>query len=220
MINVGTPAVAGEWTPCPHGELPPVATSRRKRVLDVVVASLALVTLLPLLLLITCAVLIESRGPAFFRQERSGLGGKRFQILKFRTMYVQPEADAIRQATIDDSRVTAVGRVLRRLSLDELPQLLNVLGGDMSLIGPRPHAVSHDLIWSDVVPEYVERFRTRPGLTGLAQVRGYRGEVRTLDCIVNRVRSDNEYVDLWSLRLDLEIFAGTLKRMFRDPAAY
>lgn len=220
MIHVGTPTADAEWSPCAFGNFPPVATSRSKRAFDVTVASLTLLVMLPLLVLIAVAIVLESKGPAFFKQERSGLGGKRFDILKFRTMHVQPPEATVDQAIVGDSRVTAIGRVLRRLSLDELPQLINVVRGEMSLIGPRPHAINHDMLWCEAVPEYMDRFRARPGLSGLAQARGYRGEIRTLNCIIKRVQSDNEYVERWSLSLDIEIIVVTLKKMFRDPSAY
>ncbi|HEX7890923.1 MAG TPA: sugar transferase, partial [Ramlibacter sp.] len=154
-----------------------VAFSRRKRAFDMVAACLALLVFLPLLLLIGVAIWMESEGPVLFRQQRTGLHGRPFRIYKFRTMRVTEDGADIRQAVRGDSRITPLGALLRKLSLDELPQLVNVLKGEMSIVGPRPHALAHDLVWRDRVPGYAGRFRTRPGLTGAAQVNGYRGEV-------------------------------------------
>jgi putative colanic acid biosynthesis UDP-glucose lipid carrier transferase len=126
----------------------------------------------------------------------------------------------VRQATRDDARVTALGAVLRKFSLDELPQLLNVLRGEMSLIGPRPHAVAHDEQWGRLAPGYDRRFRARPGLTGYAAVCGFRGEVRELQAIIDRVESDNEYIDTWSFGLDMKIVWRTLPLIFGDSRAY
>jgi putative colanic acid biosynthesis UDP-glucose lipid carrier transferase len=206
-----------------HPEMPPleaVATSRRKRAFDIVMALGALLVFLPLLLTIAALVRLESPGPALFRQRRTGLGGKIFTVFKFRTMTVAEDGATVRQATRGDARVTALGAVLRKLSLDELPQLLNVLRGEMSLIGPRPHAVAHDEQWGELVPGYDRRFRARPGLTGYAAVSGFRGEVRELQAIIDRVKSDNEYIDTWSFALDLKIVWRTLPLIFTDTRAY
>ena len=169
-----------------------VATSRIKRGLDLIAALGALMIFLPLLLSIGVMVRMETPGPALFRQRRTGLGGKVFTVFKFRTMTVAEDGDVIRQATRGDARLTPVGRVLRKFSLDELPQVLNVLRGEMSLIGPRPHALAHDETWSKLVPGYAQRFRARPGLSGYAQVCGYRGEVADLASLRARVEADNE----------------------------
>lgn len=196
------------------------ARSRRKRSFDFAMAFAALLVFLPLLLTIALLVRLESHGPALFRQRRTGLHGRIFTVFKFRTMTVAEDGATVRQATVGDARVTAIGAILRKLSLDELPQLLNVLRGDMSLIGPRPHAVSHDEMWGAQVPGYERRFRARPGLTGYAAVCGFRGEVKDLQAIVDRVESDNEYIDTWSFGLDLKIIWRTLPLIFGDSRAY
>ncbi|RAK66566.1 sugar transferase [Phenylobacterium kunshanense] len=197
-----------------------VAVSRRKRAFDVMVALAALVVFLPLLLLIGLMVRLESPGPALFRQRRTGLNGRVFTVFKFRTMTVAEDGDTVRQATRGDARVTALGAILRKFSIDELPQFLNVLRGDMSLIGPRPHALAHDEAWSQAVPDYDRRFRARPGLTGYAAVCGFRGEVKELQAIVDRVNADNEYIDTWSFALDMRIVWRTLPLIFGDARAY
>lgn len=196
------------------------ARSRRKRGFDFAMACAALLVFLPLLLTIALLVRLESQGPALFRQRRTGLHGRIFTVFKFRTMTVAEDGPTVRQATVGDARVTAIGAILRKMSLDELPQLLNVLRGDMSLIGPRPHAVSHDEMWAAQVPGYERRFRARPGLTGYAAVCGFRGEVKDLQAIIDRVESDNEYIDTWSFGLDLKIIWRTLPLIFGDSRAY
>ncbi len=197
------------------------ARSASKSALDILVAALALLFLAPLLLVCALAVKLDSPGPVLFRQRRSGLNGRVFQILKFRTMRVSEDGDDVRQARKDDDRVTRVGAFLRRTSIDELPQLWNVLKGDMSMIGPRPHALAHDARFGALVPTYRGRFRAKPGLTGLAQVRGHRGEVRELSEMTARVDSDNDYVENWSLLLDLRIALATVALLLgRDPNAY
>lgn len=198
----------------------PVATSAAKRMVDVILSSLALLVFLPLLLVIAIAVRLESRGPALFRQRRTGLNGKVFTIFKFRTMTVAEDGGDIRHATKNDARITALGLILRKCSLDELPQLLNILRGDMSVVGPRPHAISHDEYYGARIAAYGQRFRARPGLTGNAQVLGFRGEVHELQCMVDRVDADNEYIERWSLGRDLWIMLCTVPLMFRDPNAY
>lgn len=199
---------------------PDVARSRAKRGLDLAFAIAALVLLAPTLVLIMALIWLEDRRPVIFRQPRTGLHGRTFQIYKFRTMRVVERDGDIRQATRGDARVTRVGGVLRALSLDELPQLVNVIRGEMSLIGPRPHALAHDQQWGEQVPNYRRRFRAKPGLTGLAAVSGHRGEVTSLEQIAGRIEADNAYIDRWSLRLDLKILCQTLPLIFRDPNAY
>ncbi|MFZ5720360.1 MAG: sugar transferase [Pseudomonadota bacterium] len=197
-----------------------VATSAGKRALDIAGAAFALLLFLPLLLCIALAIRLESGGPAIFKQRRTGYRGRIFTIYKFRTMTVAEDCADVRQATRDDARVTPLGGLLRKLSLDELPQFLNVLKGDMSLVGPRPHALAHDGHYGDLIPAYVDRFRAKPGLTGLAQVNGLRGEIHAIDCMRDRVAADNLYIDSWSLGLDLAILAKTALIIFRDPRAY
>ena len=198
----------------------PVATSRLKRAFDIVTSFGALLFFLPLLLTIATLVRLESTGPALFRQRRTGLNGVIFTVFKFRTMTVVEDGDTVRQATRGDARITPLGAILRKFSLDELPQLLNVLRGEMSLIGPRPHAVAHDETWGQLAPGYNLRFRTRPGLTGYAAVCGFRGEIRELQAIVDRVEADNEYIDTWSFALDMKIIWRTLPLIFSDTRAY
>ena len=189
------------------------ASSIRKRSLDVVGAATALLLFLPLLLLIALLIRLESSGPIIFRQRRGGLNGRTFTIYKFRTMRVLEDGDMITQARPNDTRVTSFGALLRRTSMDELPQLLNVLKGDMSLVGPRPHALAHDRFYGDLIPNYAGRLRTRPGLTGLAQVAGLRGETRELNEMAERVRYDLRYIEQWSILLDLKLIAGTAQAL-------
>jgi putative colanic acid biosynthesis UDP-glucose lipid carrier transferase len=200
--------------------LAPVVTCVFKRGIDFLVAAVAILLLLPLLAAAAGAIWVESAGPVLFRQRRTGLGGRTFVIFKLRTMYVLEDGQALAHATRGDRRVTRVGAFLRKTSLDELPQLLTVLRGDMSLVGPRPHAVAHDLHYGAQLPEYTRRFRARPGLTGLAQVSGFRGEIHQLDCMARRVAADVDYVERWSLGLDIKIMLKTLPLLVRDPTAY
>ncbi len=191
-----------------------------KRLMDVVIASITVVLLLPLLLLIGLLVKLSSPGPVIFRQRRYGLDGEEIRILKFRTMTVVEDGSHIRQATRDDERVTRVGRVLRRYSLDELPQLFNVLGGSMSLVGPRPHAVAHNEEYRKLIKGYMVRHKVPPGITGLAQVSGCRGETRTLEEMQARVEYDLDYLRQWTPMLDLSILFRTALVLLGDRKAY
>ena len=195
------------------------ALGRRKRSLDIAIALALLFLLMPLMVTIAVIVRLDGAGPALFRQRRGGLRGEPFVIYKFRTMRVVEDGAAIRQASRNDMRCTAVGRILRRLSLDELPQLLNVLKGEMSLVGPRPHALAHDAQFKRELPLYSYRFLVRPGITGLAQVSGCRGEARDPADIAHRLEKDLEYVRSWSFWGDLKILGATLKCP-TDPRAY
>jgi putative colanic acid biosynthesis UDP-glucose lipid carrier transferase len=195
-------------------------SSRRKRAFDIVVAGLALLVFLPLLLVIGTAIWMESEGPVLFRQQRTGLNGRPFRIYKFRTMCVTEDGQAVRQAVRGDARVTPLGGLLRRLSLDELPQLLNVLKGEMSVVGPRPHALVHDVAWAGRVAGYAGRFRARPGLTGEAQVLGYRGEVTSDAGLLARIEADNAYIDGWSFAKDLRLVARTVPLLLGDMRAF
>jgi putative colanic acid biosynthesis UDP-glucose lipid carrier transferase len=197
-----------------------VAESWGKRAVDILGASLALLIFLPLLCCIALAVRLESRGPAIFKQRRTGHRGRIFTIYKFRTMTVTEDSGDIRHATRNDARVTALGGLLRKLSLDELPQFMNVLKGDMSIVGPRPHALAHDDYYGERIPSYADRFRAKPGLTGLAQVNGLRGEIQDLRGMRDRIAADNLYIESWSLGLDIAILAKTALIIFRDPQAY
>lgn len=197
-----------------------MARSVGKRSVDIAAALIALLIFLPLLVCVAMAVRLDSSGPAIFKQRRTGHCGRIFTIYKFRTMTVAEDSGDVRQATRGDARVTAIGAVLRKLSLDELPQLLNVLKGDMSIVGPRPHALAHDDYYGAHIPAYTDRFRAKPGLTGLAQVNGLRGEIQDLRCMRDRVAADNLYIDSWSFGLDIAIVAKTVLIIFRDPQAY
>lgn len=197
-----------------------VARSPGKRFVDIVLALGALLLFAPLLACVALAVRLESGGPVIFKQRRTGHMGRVFTIYKFRTMTVAEDCANVRQATRDDARVTTVGAVLRKFSLDELPQLFNILKGDMSVVGPRPHALAHDAQYGELIPTYADRFRAKPGLTGLAQINGFRGELKGPDCMRGRVEADNLYIDSWSLGLDLAILAKTAMIIFRDPQAY
>ena len=191
-----------------------------KRVIDIVGAMLGLVLLAPGLILVSLLVVMESPGPFLFTQRRTGFGGVPFVILKYRTMRVREDGADVTQAKRGDSRVTNIGALLRRSSVDELPQLWNVLKGEMSLVGPRPHALAHDAYYGKVIPEYVQRFRTKPGLTGLAQVEGFRGETAQDSEMADRVTKDLEYIRDWSLLLDIKIILRTILIFAFHPAAY
>lgn len=184
-----------------------------KAIEDRLLGSLFLILASPLLLAIAIAVKLSSPGPVFYRQLRHGFNQEPIEVLKFRTMYVDrcdpPDARAVRQATRDDPRVTPLGRFLRRTSLDELPQLINVVRGEMSLVGPRPHALAHNDAFARVIDGYLARHRVKPGITGWAQVNGCRGETRTVEDMERRIRFDLEYVESWSLWWDLSILART-----------
>jgi lipopolysaccharide/colanic/teichoic acid biosynthesis glycosyltransferase len=187
------------------------ALGLRKRMLDIAIACLLLLIALPLMLVASLLIRLDSPGPALFRQRRGGLGGEAFVIYKFRTMTVAEDADVVTQAQRGDRRCTEIGRFLRKTSMDELPQLINVLLGDMSLVGPRPHALAHDALFQTQVPQYRRRFNVKPGITGLAQIRGFRGESGTLDAITGRVDSDLDYIDSWSFWGDIKLLIATLK---------
>lgn len=186
-----------------------------KRTLDIVASAGALIVLAPLLLVIAIAVRLDSPGAAIFRQERGGFRGKTFRIWKFRTMRVT-ENSGIVQARRNDARITELGAFLRRSSLDELPQLVNVLMGDMSIIGPRPHALEHDTQFEKVDPRYGMRFRARPGVTGLAQVSGCRGPTETDEKICARTAYDIDYVQTWSWKRDISIAIRTASLFWKD----
>jgi putative colanic acid biosynthesis UDP-glucose lipid carrier transferase len=191
-----------------------------KRVLDIAAAGTLLVLAAPVMAVVAIAIRMDSDGPIVFRQARLGLGGRPFSILKFRTMNVIEDGDAVIQATHNDKRVTGVGAFLRAASLDELPQLFNVLKGEMSLVGPRPHATAHDALYTTLIPNYELRQRAKPGITGWAQVNGYRGGTPTLDLMQRRVDLDAWYVANASLALDLNILLRTPLEILRPRNAY
>lgn len=191
-----------------------------KRAEDLLVAAVGLVLALPILLAAVTAIKLDGSGPVLYRQRRRGLNGQVFDVLKLRTLTVTDSDDQVRQVTAGDDRVTRVGRILRRTSIDELPQLWNVLRGDMSIVGPRPHALIHDEKFSSMLEDYANRHQVKPGITGLAQVNGLRGETRTHDSIRERVDHDMAYIRAWSLSLDLKIIARTLFVVFTGKNAH
>ncbi len=221
LINHHAAAVAGV----------PVITLRSSRVEghagvwkaieDRSIALLMLLLLGPLMLLIALCVKLSSAGPVFFKQRRHGLGGREFEVLKFRSMRMHAEAKGeVTQARRDDARVTPLGRFLRSSSLDELPQLINVLRGDMSIVGPRPHAVEHNRQFSEKLQGYMQRHGVKPGMTGLAQIRGFRGETDTTEKMAMRVQCDIQYIKHWSIWVDLKIIFCTPFILLRRTNAY
>jgi putative colanic acid biosynthesis UDP-glucose lipid carrier transferase len=191
-----------------------------KRLTDLALTIPILIVALPLMLVIMVLVKLSSPGPAIFKQARYGLDGKRITVYKFRTMYVTENGDEVTQARKNDPRVTPIGAILRKYSLDELPQLINVLQGRMSLVGPRPHAVAHNEQYRRLIKGYMIRHKVRPGITGLAQVNGYRGETAELSQMEARVKYDLDYLRHWSPALDLKILVLTALRLFADKKAY
>jgi Undecaprenyl-phosphate glucose phosphotransferase len=189
-----------------------------KRVFDFVVASLALAMLLPLLLATGLAVKLDSPGPAIFRQRRRGFDNRNFLIWKFRSMRVMEDGAKVVQARRGDSRLTAIGAVLRKTSLDELPQLVNVLRGEMSLVGPRPHALAHDEEYGRQIYDYAFRHHVKPGITGYAQISGYRGETKTLEQMEKRIEHDLWYINNWSFGLDMKIILRTVLALLKHEA--
>ncbi|AXE91433.1 undecaprenyl-phosphate glucose phosphotransferase [Paraburkholderia sp. 22099] len=183
----------------------------KKEIFDRLFAAAVLICLAPILLAIAIAVKLSSRGPVFFRQKRKGADGRVFTIYKFRSMRVHTEQKGtLKQATRDDPRVTKVGAFLRRTSLDELPQFFNVLRGDMSVVGPRPHALEHDDLYQKVVAGYINRYRIKPGITGWAQINGFRGETDRIEKMERRVEHDLYYLGHWSFALDMRIIGATI----------
>jgi Undecaprenyl-phosphate glucose phosphotransferase len=191
-----------------------------KTIEDVILGGVFLLIALPVFALIAIAIKLDDGGPAVFRQKRRGLNHRPIEVLKFRTMRVEPVEHEVRQATKDDPRITRIGRFLRRSSLDELPQLVNVLRGEMSLVGPRPHAIVHDDYWGEMLERYANRQQVKPGMTGWAQVNGFRGETETQEKMRGRVEHDLYYIDNWSLLFDLRIIAATPIFGFTSKNAY
>ncbi|WP_020168546.1 undecaprenyl-phosphate glucose phosphotransferase [Methylotenera sp. 73s] len=193
-----------------------------KAIEDKVLSFLILLLITPVLIVVAIVVKLDSPGPVFFRQDRTGWNGKTFSIWKFRSMRVNQQVannQPLEQAKKNDSRITKVGAFIRKTSLDELPQVFNVLKGDMSLVGPRPHAVQHDEVYSRRISDYYARHNIKPGITGLAQVRGYRGETKEIDQMTKRIESDIEYINNWSIWLDLSILMRTVTA-FTGKGAY
>jgi putative colanic acid biosynthesis UDP-glucose lipid carrier transferase len=191
-----------------------------KRISDIIIASVIIVLISPLLLAIAIGVKLSSPGPVLFRQRRNGLDGHEIVVYKFRSMRTMEDGEVVRQATRNDPRVTPFGAFLRRTSFDELPQFFNVLAGTMSIVGPRPHAVTHNEEYRQMIKAYMVRHKVKPGITGWAQVNGQRGETDTLEKMRTRVEYDLEYLRNWSLGLDLRIIVSTIRVLFFDRQAY
>lgn len=191
-----------------------------KRGFDLVVGLVLLILLAPVLLACAGAIKITSPGPVFFRQKRYGLSGEEIRVWKFRSMRVMEDGGLVKQASRDDDRITPVGRLLRKTSLDELPQLFNVIGGSMSLVGPRPHATAHNEQYRAMIDGYMLRHKVKPGITGLAQVNGWRGETETLEKMERRVEFDHRYIREWSLWMDIKILIKTALVVLRQENAY
>jgi Undecaprenyl-phosphate glucose phosphotransferase len=217
------PDAAGAWahhlSPARVGSLPTIKLSRApltlrdrilKRAFDLVAGSLLLLVALPLFAIIGILIKCDSAGPVFFRQRRHGFNQGEFRIFKFRTMTTLDDGAVIRQATRNDARITRIGGVLRRTNLDELPQLINVLAGHMSLVGPRPHALAHNSEFEQKIRLHAKRHNVKPGITGWSQINGYRGETETLDKMEKRVEFDLFYIDNWSILLDISILYLTI----------
>jgi Undecaprenyl-phosphate glucose phosphotransferase len=201
---MGTPAISFMGSPLSSRAL------AQKAIFDRLFATVVLILLGPLLAIVALAVKMSSKGPALFTQQRKGANGKTFRIFKFRTMRLHAEeAGVVKQATRNDPRVTRVGAFLRRTSLDELPQFFNVLRGEMSVVGPRPHALQHDELYRGVVSDYIQRYRVKPGITGWAQVNGFRGETDRVEKMQRRVECDLYYLRNWSFSLDMRIVIAT-----------
>jgi putative colanic acid biosysnthesis UDP-glucose lipid carrier transferase len=212
---MGTPAISFMGSPLSSRAL------AQKALFDRLFATVVLILLGPLLAMLALAVKVSSKGPALFTQQRKGANGKPFRIFKFRTMRLHTEeAGVVKQATRGDPRVTRVGAFLRRTSLDELPQFFNVLRGEMSVVGPRPHALEHDDIYKDLVKGYMYRYRIKPGITGWAQVNGFRGETDRIEKMMGRVKLDLYYMQHWTFGLDMKIVAMTLWKGFAGANAY
>jgi putative colanic acid biosynthesis UDP-glucose lipid carrier transferase len=190
-----------------------------KQGIDRILAATSLVLLAPFLAVITAAIRLESTGPALFLQTRVGFNGRPFKIFKFRTMSTLDDGPVIVQATKNDRRITHLGALLRKLSIDELPQLLNVLRGDMSLVGPRPHALAHDNEYDRLIATYAIRHKMKPGITGWAQVNGFRGETPEIGMMKRRVESDLWYIESWSPWLDIRIMLLTVIRVLQSDNA-
>ena len=185
-----------------------------KRVFDIFFSLLVLIVVFPIVFLISAIIIkIQSPGPIFFRQLRTGLDGKSFYCLKFRSMHVNKDADRL-QATKDDPRKFSYGNIMRKTNIDELPQFINVLLGDMSVVGPRPHMLKHTEEYSNIINRYMVRHLAKPGITGLAQVSGFRGETQKLSQMEDRVKKDIEYIENWTLLLDIRIIVKTVTNVF------
>jgi undecaprenyl-phosphate galactose phosphotransferase/putative colanic acid biosynthesis UDP-glucose lipid carrier transferase len=196
------------------------AEQMKKRIFDIIVASICIVLLWPLFVATAIMIKLDSPGPVFFRQRRNGFNNREFRIYKFRTMRAMDDGMHVLQTSREDPRTTIIGALLRKTSIDELPQLFNVLRGEMSIVGPRPHAVSHNEAWSKLIEDYALRHHIKPGITGLAQVHGHRGPADTFEKLKVRVQFDLEYIDRWSFLFDLQILAKTAMVVLFQRTAY
>ncbi len=200
----------------PHDDLSAIL----KRIEDVLLSSIILLLISPVMLILAIAIKTTSKGPVFFKQRRYGIGGEEIIVWKFRSMSVCEDGDDVPQATKNDVRITPLGNFMRRTSLDELPQFINVLQGQMSIVGPRPHAVAHNELYRKDIHGYMLRHLVKPGITGWAQVNGWRGETDTLNKMEKRVEHDMEYIRNWSIIFDLKIIAMTIVKGFSNKNAY
>ena len=188
-----------------------------KRFIDVFLSIILIILSIPIFFITFLLIKISDGGPLFFKQKRHGLNGKIFNMYKFRSMHIHNDSMVI-QAKSDDKRITRIGKILRKTSIDEIPQLINVLRGEMSLVGPRPHAVIHNYKYQSLLENYMHRHRVKPGITGLAQVNGLRGETDTIDKMKARLKYDLEYIQNWSLYLDIQILAQTPISLIKHKA--
>ena len=191
-----------------------------KRIFDIVFSLVAIVMLFPVMVAIAVLIKLGSKGSIIFKQKRNGLDGKVIEVWKFRSMYVEENGERVTQAVQGDPRVTNIGRVLRKYSLDELPQFFNVLSGSMSVVGPRPHAIAHNEEYRDQITNYSKRHMVKPGITGWAQVNGARGETDTLDKMAARVSYDLDYINHWSLKFDVRIICMTVLEVLNCENVY
>jgi putative colanic acid biosysnthesis UDP-glucose lipid carrier transferase len=219
QLDFRPPPITQMYAPAPQRRMDRIVGGPAKRLFDILAAGAALTVLSIPLLAVWTAVRLDSPGPGLFRQRRGGFQGRPFYILKFRTMRTC-EGSSITQAKKGDDRTTPLGRFLRKYSIDELPQLINVLLGDMSIVGPRPHALAHDRKFTTLDRRYMGRHHARPGITGLAQVSGSRGPTDTHEKIIQRMLFDLEYVTKWSWRMDMEILLKTVRVVLRDRDAF
>ena len=231
-VNVIFDGVVGRLTSAPSGKIgtmtafqthrPPLNLYERgtKRVLDIVFSLVALIMLMPLLLVVALVIKLDSPGPVLFKQVRKGYGGRRFRIAKFRSMTVMEDGDDIRQAVRNDPRVTRVGAILRASSIDELPQFWNVLRGEMTIVGPRPHALAHDDLYDAQIAKYAYRRHVKPGLTGWAQINNCRGETPNIEKMEERIFHDLWYINNWSFWLDVKIILRTAIQLFDVRKSY
>ena len=181
-----------------------------KRAFDFTLALIGLIMLSPLFLIVSMAIKFDTAGPVFFRNTRHGFNNEKIRVFKFRSMTIIEDGGQFTQATRDDPRVTSIGRIIRRTNIDELPQLINVLRGEMSLVGPRPHATAHNALFNEIIAPFSRRHNVKPGITGWAQVNGYRGATDVLEKMQRRIEHDLYYIDNWSFLFDLKIILMTL----------